>query len=67
MRVKMVSVKFFNGLLISIVAVILLATATTTFLTMKVVELNQKSLELEREVAKHLGLSELYDQDKNLS
>ncbi len=64
MRVKMVSVKFFNGLLISLVVVILLATATTTFLTMKVVELNQRSLEMEREVAKHLGLSELYDHDK---
>lgn len=64
MRVKLVSVKLFNSLLISLVAIILVATATTTFLTLKVVELNQKSLELEREVAKQLGLAELYDQDK---
>lgn len=64
MRVKMVSVRYVNGLLISLIVSVCIAVATTVFLTMKVYELNQKSELLEREIAKQLGLAELYDNDK---
>jgi hypothetical protein len=64
MKVSLFPVKYVRSLAISLIACISLSAVVITFLTVKFHEMYMENQRLERKVAEHLGLSDLYDHDR---